>query len=80
MSVEKEIRKSLIEYEVNAHLVFEVNGRIEVRNLRVDALAHHLPLARVYELAHLQDNGWRACVSLLEASASCVIFELASRD
>lgn len=56
------------------YLVLEVDRGIEVRDLGVGRLDHHLALAGVDELAHLEDGGRRAHVALLEteAAASCI--------
>ena len=56
------------------YLVLEVDRGIEVRDLGVGRLNHHLALAGVDELAHLEDGGRRAHVALLETetAAACV--------
>lgn len=46
-------------------LVLEVHDGVELGDLDVDALADHLTLAGVEELAHLLDFGWWAGVVLL---------------
>lgn len=51
-------------------LVLQVYRCAEVGELGVDALAHHLALARVQELAHLDDGGGGAEVALLVAAAA----------
>ena len=55
------------------YLVLEVDRGIEVRDLGVGRLDHHLALAGVDELAHLEDSGRRAHVALLETetAAAC---------
>lgn len=52
------------------YLVLEVDGGVELGNLGVDALAHHLALARVDELAHLEHSGRRPHVALLVSSTT----------
>ena len=54
------------------YLVLEVDRRIEVRDLGVGGLNHHLALAGVDELAHLEDGGRRAHVTLLEPATCCI--------
>jgi hypothetical protein len=53
-----------------AYLVLEVYRRVEVRDLGIDALAHHLALARVDELAHLEDCRWGTEIALSVTTTS----------
>jgi len=57
---------------MGTHLVLKIHGGVEMGDLGVDALADHLALAGVHELAHLEDGGGRAHVSLLEAAAAWI--------
>lgn len=56
--------------EGETHLVLEVDRGVEVRDLGVGRLNHHLALAGVDELAHLEDSRRRAHVALLETATS----------
>lgn len=55
----------------NGSLVLEVHDGVELGDLDVDALANHLALAGVEELAHLLDLGWWAGVVLLVTATAC---------
>lgn len=58
-------------YLADGGLVLEVHDGVELWDLGVDALADHLTLAGVKELAHLLDLGRWAGVVLLVAAAAC---------
>jgi hypothetical protein len=75
MSVKRAVSNKFIGHDglwgkMQSYLVLEVNGCVEVGDLRVGGLDHHLALAGVDELAHLKNGGRRAHITLLEPATS----------
>jgi len=56
------------------YLVLEVHRCVEVRDLGVYALAHHLAFACVHKLTHLQDCCWGTEVALSIASTTSTAY------
>lgn len=56
----------------HGRFVLQVDGRVEVGDLRIDGAAHHLALGRVHELSHFCSRAWSASMLVKQSSGKRV--------